>query len=585
MTTPPWWERYPGRLEDEIARLEASGWSVDCDERLLADEERIVLHLADGPHDGLGTARIEFPDHYPFTKPYVFSDDLDLPRHYSPVTGEICLLADGTIHWDTTDTVAGLIDAQYPQVAQAAALDPPSAAAAGLEFPAPEPARLYLTATPMPQSAILIDLDWDAVPATSGTMELAYFPDAIAADEAGRTFAMIKGVVADIRDRQGTVLAEADPRLLLPGMRRATVRWAALDGPPVGTDLAELSAQIHRRAPTVSRADRVITQRAPNGDERAVEILAALYVDEIRHGQKGVDAVFVGRGATPSAEVDPRGHRQAAIRTFRAGPAHLLERVPALAGMPHSSVLQVGVGGLGAPTARALARAQLGRLTMMDLDHVDPAATPRFPAGVYDAGSDKATLLAQQIRRDHTYIEVIAIVDMIGRIRSGPERRQDDRLEELIADHDLVLDATAEVGVQYLLSDACRRLGKPYIAVWATEGAWGGAVARLRGTDRLAPCYPCLQATLDREGVLPPRDVTAGAVTPAGCSSPTFTGTGFDLAPLVAECTRTVASTLSDAYPNLDWDLTVLALRDEQGRPIPPTWQAHQIDTCEHHRP
>lgn len=92
-------------------------------------------------------------------------------------------------------------------------------------------------------------------------------------------------------------------------------------------------------------------------------------------------------------------------------------------------------------------------------------------------------------------------------------------------------------------------------------------------------------ATLGREGVLPTRDVTTGTVTPAGCSSPTFTGTGFDLAPLIAECTRTVASTLSDAYPDLDWDLAVLALRDEQGRPIPPTWQAHQIDGCGHHSP
>ena len=585
MTTPPWWERHPGRLEDEIARLEAAGWSAALDKELQAEEGRIVLHLSEGPYENLRTARVEFPDVYPFIKPLVFSDGLELQRHYNPVTGELCFLADGTINWETTDTVAALIDDQYPRLLRAEGLDPQPAAALGLEHRAPEPARLYLTAAAMPESGIIIDFNWSTLPATNGTLELAYFPDATVTDDKGRTLPVVRGVVAVVRDGEGTVLNEADDRLLHQRMRRVTVQWAALDRPPVGTSPEALSAEIHPLAPRLSRAERTITHRSADGREHEVEVLAALYVDEIGHCRHGVDIAFIGRGPTRSADIDGQGNRHAAIRTFRAGPEHLTERVPMLAGMPAATVLQVGVGGLGAPTAHILAQTQLGRLTLMDHDHVDPATTTRFPASIFDAGSTKAPLVAQQIRAKNPYVEVTPIVEMVGQIRHGRGQRQDEHLEQLIADHDLVLDTTAEIGVQYLLADACRRLEKPYVTAWATEGAWGGGVAHLTAADGYTPCFACLQTTLSQEGVLPPRDVSAGTLAPAGCGSLTFTGTGFDLAPLIAECARTVASTLSEDYPPLEWDLAVCALRDQCGRPVTPQWEAHRIIGCDHPAP
>ena len=581
MTTPPWWERHPGRLEDEIARLEAARWTVELDEVVRSEEGRVVLHLREGQYDGLNEARVEFPDVYPFIKPLVFSDGLELQRHYNPATGELCLLADGTINWKVNDTAAALIDDQYPQLLQAESLDPQAAAAAGLEHRAPEPARLYLTAAAMAESGIIIDFDWASLPASAGTMELAYFPDATVTDGKGRTIPMVRGVVAAIRDRDGTVLEEADARLLHQRMRRGTIRWAALERPPMGTSPAALSDEVHRLAPTLARAERMIKHRGTDGREYEVEILAALYVDEIGYGRYGVDALFIGRGPLRTSDIDGQGNRQAAIRTFRAGPEHLTERVPTLTGLPAASVLQVGVGGLGAPTAHMLAQAQVGLLSLIDHDHVDPATTPRFPASILDAGSSKAPLVAQQINSRHPYVDARPIVDMLGGLRRGRGQRQDERLKQLIADHDLVLDSSAEIGVQYLLADTCRRVDKPYVAAWATEGAWGGGVASLAATDGHTPCFACLQATLDQEGVLPPRDEATGTLAPAGCGSLTFTGTGFDLAPLVAECARTVASILSEDYPVLAWDLAVCALRDECGNPVPPQWQAHAI-SCNH---
>ena len=61
---------------------------------------------------------------------------------------------------------------------------------------------------------------------------------------------------------------------------------------------------------------------------------------------------------------------------------------------------------------------------------------------------------------------------------------------------------------------------------------------------------------------------------PEGCAAPTFTGSSFDLAPIVAEGVRTVVSRLSQgsggSYPWLEWDVAILALRTDQGVSIAP---------------
>ena len=52
-------------------------------------------------------------------------------------------------------------------------------------------------------------------------------------------------------------------------------------------------------------------------------------------------------------------------------------------------------------------------------------------------------------------------------------------LKDLLTGVDLLYDATAETGLQYLLSDLAGEQGIPYICVSTNEGAWGGLVARI----------------------------------------------------------------------------------------------------------
>jgi hypothetical protein len=122
----------------------------------------------------------------------------------------------------------------------------------------------------------------------------------------------------------------------------------------------------------------------------------------------------------------------------------------------------------------------------------------------------------------------------------------------------LILDATAEYGVSYLLSELARDRDLPYVSITAEQGAWGGTVL----------------------AVLPGK---AGGTQPEGCAAPTFTGASFELMPIVAEGVRTVVSILTagadTGYPGLGWDVAVGSLRTQTGSAIPATWQTFPLRT------
>jgi hypothetical protein len=69
-------------------------------------------------------------------------------------------------------------------------------------------------------------------------------------------------------------------------------------------------------------------------------------------------------------------------------------------------------------------------------------------------------------------------------------------------------------------------------------------------------------------GMIPSADPDPATrnVWPAGCTDPTFTGTGFDVATISLAGVRVATSTLceghADSYPTAEWDLAVYQFRD-----------------------
>jgi molybdopterin/thiamine biosynthesis adenylyltransferase len=266
----------------------------------------------------------------------------------------------------------------------------------------------------------------------------------------------------------------------------------------------------------------------------------------------------------------------------RLGRDDMRERAPELAPLSTKGVALFGLGCVGAPSALELARAGVRELRILDHDIVDPATTMRWPFGLSAAGRKKVDVISEFLKRDYPYTEVSKFDRKLGAARAiaMPDGSDYDVLKRVVRGTALVYDATAEMGVQYLLSDYARDAGLPYIAIDGTFGGWGGRVCRI-DPKRTDGCWLCYQAALTDEVIESPPAKPAGEVQPVGCGDPTFTGAGFDLAQVALTGVRMAVSTLCEdqeaGYPPADWDVLIISFRDQQGKLIAPIMKQHKL--------
>lgn len=246
-----------------------------------------------------------------------------------------------------------------------------------------------------------------------------------------------------------------------------------------------------------------------------------------------------------------------------------------------------------------LARASIGGLRLLDGDHVDAATTLRWPFGLGAAGWPKAWAIAGAIRNDYPYVrldERLAFAHRLGEARrlagqAGDKSRSEaEVLSKMLDGASLLYDACAERAVQYLLSQAARARGLPYVGVQGTPGGWGGMVVCI-DPSRTQGCWGCLQHWLGAPtdvGGIPgaPADMVRGDVQAEGCAERTYAGANVDLGEVALMGVRVAMGVLAGgaiesggepAYPRADWDVVVLSLRDERGRLLAPRWQTFDL--------
>lgn len=146
-----------------------------------------------------------------------------------------------------------------------------------------------------------------------------------------------------------------------------------------------------------------------------------------------------------------------------------------------SHALIIGLGGLGSPVAMYLAAAGVGELTLVDFDAVDLSNLQRQIVhtsaciGVNKAQSAAQTLSA--LNPDITIHVVDQLVDS-------------ERLQQLVAEVNLVLDCTDNFATRFAINAACVAARVPLVS---------GAAIRLEGQVTVfdarqpnSPCYRCL---------------------------------------------------------------------------------------------
>src|SRR5688500_16904137 len=131
--------------------------------------------------------------------------------------------------------------------------------------------------------------------------------------------------------------------------------------------------------------------------------------------------------------------------------------------LTRSHVLVVGAGGLGSPVALYLAASGVGKLTICDSDTVDLTNLQRQIAhGTDRIGTPKTDSMKRTLAEINPEVNVIAL----------NERMNMRGLLEVVADADVVVDASDNFLTRYAINRACTARRKPLVS---------GAVIRFAG--------------------------------------------------------------------------------------------------------
>lgn len=540
----PWFEVVPERLQYELDGLDELGLQATVDEARKA-MGRLVLAVEGniaGQHISL---EAEFPDTYPKTRMEVFARSLNLKRHQNPFAKNLCLLGAATVNWNPSDTLAGLLKTQLPIVLKIGdAADPEQYK--DEEDPQGEPFSLFYET--MADSCILVDSSW-VLPLgiSDGELEVSL----------EKTKFPLRGAVTKVSGG-GAELAAANPKVaeLYRDKQRSTGHWIRWPGPIVERTAKGFLDLIFAKKPAWKR------QKGP------ASVLAVVFKEEYEQGKFGDGWIFIVR----------TNKGDGLVRAARAGRGDLQARVPELRCLMDKRIAVVGLGTLGAPSAVEFARCGVGAVHLGDFDNVEAGTVCRWPLGLSAAGIEKTHALEGFLRSNYPYTEISMFAAGVGRVMQAPSYSDLRDLERLI-DADLVYDATAEIGVQHILAEAAVGSGKPYIQVTATAGLWGGVVARI--VPGKTGCWMCLQRKIDSKEYVPAPMSLMPGVQAQGCGSPTFTGSGFDAVTIAMSGVRLAVQTLSegkDGYPDVPWDIAIIALRDENGAPIAPKFTEYKHD-------
>lgn len=563
-----WWERWPERLKWELEELHRVNIPYEQDEDALRQGGIIRLRLTPTVGGRALNLVASFPDTYPYLRFEVAAPDLSLERHQDPFAKHLCLVGRGTEQWKRGDSLAAFIVERVPLVLETAQ-NPMSDAAARAEEHQGEPFTAYYPY--QPGAVLLVDSAWSVDPqVVRGELVVGveFMPD---------IDRPLRGAVLAVLDEHGTTLTEFDPMVAKNFPHRLRGRWVRRTEP-----IREQDPWTFLEVTSGGNAQSLIKWQ-PSRAGAHLAVLGVLSPTEVQWRQTKDAWTFVvirRHGGSSS-----RSRRAYFCRAEAAGRADLQARVPALAPLSKKTVAVVGAGCLGAPSAMDLARAGIGELRILDGDYLSAGTVVRWPFGFSVVGADKAPTLASIIAHDYPYTRAVPYNIRIGSVPRydiiAPMDSLDyNVLERALEGADLLYDATAERGIQHLLSDLAKERGIPYVFVETRPGAWGGLIARVV-PGRTDGCWMCVQQALVSGDVPSPVAETGDDVQPFGCADPTFRGAAFDTTQIAMAGVRLAVSTLcadvEDAYPDVDWDIGVVNLRSDKGGATAPTWDTRRL--------
>jgi len=144
-------------------------------------------------------------------------------------------------------------------------------------------------------------------------------------------------------------------------------------------------------------------------------------------------------------------------------------------------VLIMGLGGLGSPVAMYLAAAGVGKLTLVDFDHVDLSNLQRQiihnTKSIKQPKVDSAAATLEQL-------------NPLVKTRCINQKLEQQALQELLSDIDLLVDATDNFSTRFMINRACYNTHTPLVSGAAIRMEGQLSVFNFKNPD--SPCYRCL---------------------------------------------------------------------------------------------
>lgn len=147
--------------------------------------------------------------------------------------------------------------------------------------------------------------------------------------------------------------------------------------------------------------------------------------------------------------------------------------------LKQASVLIVGLGGLGSVSSLYLTSAGVGKIGLIEDDHVSLNNLQRqilYTTG--EVGQSKLALAAQKLEAHNPTVV----------IKTHPHLLNADNAGAIVQEYDLVVDGTDNLVTRRVINQACVALDRPYI--YGAVNLYDGQVSMFHASQ--GPCWACL---------------------------------------------------------------------------------------------
>ncbi len=167
----------------------------------------------------------------------------------------------------------------------------------------------------------------------------------------------------------------------------------------------------------------------------------------------------------------------------------------------NSSVLVIGAGGLGSPQLLYLTAAGIGKIGIADFDTVGLSNLNRqILYRTEDVGKSKLKSAVDNLNKLNNDVQFIRYDVKIDK----------HNIKNIILNYDLILDATDNFHVRYIINEVCSKLKKPWIFGGIRHFYGQICVFDLR-TDN-SPCLNCIFPSDEKEDLIPTSEIDRGVI-------------------------------------------------------------------------